>query len=325
MAEEKIGQQLSLTRSKSKKSKKVDLRKERYIVGAALGITAALSLFFRLLSLGPKIVSPLSWRKPSSPKTKPIKLAPVAKKTPEQLTLKIAPLLKAEKGEWAVWVEELEGDFVWSYQADKQLVAASLIKLPVVATLYRQAEQGKLDLRTQVRVKKEDLREWGSLTAGSQVSLEKLAFLSLNRSDNTAFVVLRRILKDQLIEQTLAELGMKNTSLAENLTTAADIALFFRQLYQGKLVGEEYRQKFLTGLTETAFETRIPPGVPQGIKVAHKVGTETGGVVADAGIVFVPQQPFLLVFLSQGTNPATAEALITRLTQEIYWFLVTGD
>lgn len=344
MAEKKIvfprtksirAKQLSFSSKRKKKSR--DLVKERRLVGAVLLFTAGLSLVFYFINnwkskviLTPEIKFSWQnslWRNSLSDKIQ--KVVPRKfHKNPENLGAEIALLLVGQEDQWAIWVEELEGGFVWTHQEDEVFTAASLIKLPTVATLYDQVETGELDLDQEVALQESDFRGGaGSLAnspMGTKVSLRELAFLSLNHSDNTAFTVLRRVLGDETIEQTTFEWGMKETSLENNLTSAADIALFFRKLYGGELLNDNNRKEFLEGLTKTAFEIRIPQGVPEGIRVAHKIGNEIG-VIADAGIVFVPDSPLLLVFLSKNVSSEGGEKMIVDLTQKIYWFLASSD
>ena len=88
---------------------------------------------------------------------------------------------------------------------------------------------------------------------------------------------------------------MTKTSLVKNETTPADVGLFFRKLYAGSIVSREHRDEILGYLTETFDESRIPAGVPEGTRVAHKIGIEIG-IISDAGIVF-SQKPFILVIM----------------------------
>jgi len=338
MVKEKViipGEDLSLARQlrlrPKRKEKKRNLVYERKILGLVLSITVGASFFFWLAASLAK--GTISFKKeislPSLPEIPSLSVGKkTIKKEPEKLALKLEPLLITESSRWGIWVEELEGDFLWNTQPEKQFTAASLIKLPVVATLYKQIEQGNLNLADEIVIKEEDVYSGaGSASAGpagTKVSLERLAYLSLNQSDNTSFRALRRILGDKAIDDFITALGMKNTSLANNLTSPADMAIFFRQLYKGEIFPDPYKEAFLSGLTKTAFENRISRGVPEGMKVAHKIGTETRAI-ADAGIVFVPQKPILLVFLSDDVESQPAEEKIVQLTYEIYWFLVSSD
>jgi len=279
-------------------------------------------------------ISGLFWFVSSWPRTKPTwpklpllsspKNTSLVKKSSRALSLLVNSRLKDEAGQWAVWVEELEGDFSWQLNGEARLPAASLIKLPVVAFVYQEVEAGRLSWEEEAVMGRKDLRSGaGSLqyqSLGTKVTYKKLAHLSLNQSDNTAFTILRRLLGDEEIDKAIDGMGMRQTSLSDNLTSAQDVGHFFKVLYQGKLINEQ--EEFLKSLTKTAYETRIPQGVPEGIKVAHKVGTEKR-VVGDGGIVFVPQKPFVLVFLADGVNETKAEKVIVDLTRDIYWFLVS--
>jgi len=313
---------------KKNKIKKKDLAKERKTIGLVLGVTIGLSFIFYLSTNWQKPKFNLKLPQLSSFKNSIINLNPQGKKSPEQLQAIINPLIKGQENNWAIWVEEVEGDFIWSHQPKTIFPAASLTKLPTAATLYQQIQKGERQLTEEMTLAQEDIRGGeGSLntnSTGFKVNLEKLVFLSLNQSDNTASTMIKRLLTDQAISRNAFGMGMVNTCLEENTTTAQDTALFFKKLYQQEIFNQKYTNKFMENLTNTDFENRIPKGVPQGVKVAHKVGSDTK-VAADAGLVLVPEKPIILVFLSKNINYQEAEKLIVDLTREIYWFLVSSD
>ena len=227
-------------------------------------------------------------------------------------------------GQWSVRVDFLESDFSWGVNDKDQFTAASLMKLPIVAAFYYQVETGKLGLGQIYTLKKSDkVGGAGSLQyrkPGEKLTLEELATLSLSRSDNTAAGILRKLVGDELIMRLILKWGMTRTDLKKNLISAEDTARFFRLLYKGDILSAEFKKKFLADLTITAFEDRIPTGVPEGIRVAHKIGSEVG-VVSDAGIIFIPDKPFVLVILSQGTNEAIAKERFPQLVNKIYWLV----
>lgn len=317
--------------SSKKKKKESDPKIGRIWVAVGLLITVGLSGVFWLVSTalstgfqGLKIKRPaVSLQsmnfEPKVEKTS-IGLSPNSK---DDLLRLIESNLSDKKGRWSVKVTDLENGYSVSKEEERVMPAASLIKLPVVALAYKQVENGQLSLEDKFEIKDKDIRGGaGSLQyrRGDKASLGELLFLSLNQSDNTAFTILRRILTDEKIQTEIERLGMESTVLVDYLTSARDIDLFFRKLYQGEIV-KTYKDDFINGLTNTLFETRIPAGVPEGVEVAHKVGSEAG-VSSDAGIVFVPQRPFVLTILSDGSD-ATADQTIAKLTEEIYWFFVS--
>jgi len=307
-----------------KKEPKRDLPKERKIIGWALLVSVGLSTLFYLATNKPHLSFNL--KLPSFSNSSP-KIRSPRKKTPAQLEEMVFQIIGEGKENWAIWVEDLEDGFSWGFQEKEIFPAASLIKLPTIATLYQQIESGEYAWDQELTLKQEDIRGGaGNLNAqspGTKITLEQLALLSLNKSDNTAFTMIRRLLIDQTISRNTFSLGLINTSLGENTTTAQDIALFFKLLYKAKLFNQEYTNKFTDHLTNTSFENQIPKGVP--VKVAHKVGIEVNSL-ADAGLVLIPQKkPIILVFLTKDINQTKAEQAMQELSQEIYWFLVSSD
>jgi beta-lactamase class A len=204
------------------------------------------------------------------------------------------------------------------------MIADSLIRLPVVALAYKQVEEGRLSLEDSFEVSKEDVqgKAAGGLQyqPGEEISLNRLLFLSLNQSDSTAFAVLRRVLGDSAIQEEINKVGMSSTSLADNTTCANDIDLFFQKLYMGEII-KKYKDDYIFELIKSLPETRIA-GIPEGVKAAFKVGGDTEAVF-NAGIVFVPKKPFILTILSRGTDRQSADQMISKLTEKIYWFIVS--
>ncbi len=229
-------------------------------------------------------------------------------------------------GQWAVKVKLLNSGQVWSYQTDQQMTAASLIKLPVVAAFYQQVESGEYNLADSYTLKSEDKHSGGQLVdqeVGTEITWQRILELAFSQSDNTAFRILRKELGEELINRKMNDWGMVQTDLDKNLTTADDICIFFEKLYNQELVDETYQQMMIEDLTNTKYEDQIPAGIPEGIQVAHKVGYEERAV-SDAGIIFVPDNPFTMVIMSQETDIDQAKKTFPRLVKEIYWQVI-GD
>ena len=137
-------------------------------------------------------------------------------------------------------------------------------------------------------------------------------------SDNTAFKVMRQILGDDKIQQTIDDLGMTKTSLEDFETSPADIGLFFQKLYQGKIINHENRDELLEFLTKTAYEDWLPAGVPKKIKVAHKIGRDTG-TFSDAGIIFT-DKPYIIVIMSKEAREIEANEFLPKISSLVWDF-----
>lgn len=101
------------------------------------------------------------------------------------------------------------------------------------------------------------------------------------------------------------------------------MGIFFRKIYQAEIVSQKHRDEILEFLTETAFEDRIPAGLPEGIKAAHKIGTELGNY-SDAGIVF-SDAPFVLVIISKNARESEALEVLPQITQKVWEFEVGSE
>jgi len=148
----------------------------------------------------------------------------------------------------------------------------------------------------------------------------ELAERALSQSDNQAWQVLENEIGEARINSLMFDWGMTDTSIEDNTTTAEDINLFFTKLYQGKILSAEYKEKMLSDLTNTIYETEIPAGVPEGIRVAHKVGY-LEDVVSDAGIIYFPGNPYVLVIMSDQTNFEEAKRNLPEIVNELYWII----
>ena len=246
---------------------------------------------------------------------------PPPRKT-DEIIGKVSQQTKNLRGTYGVYVYNLTGKYFYGFNENEIFTAASLIKLPVILTLYQEAEKGNVNLETKYTLRQEDKRAGaGSLLGrpvGTVYTYRKLAELMGKQSDNTAFTALKRILGEKKIQVTIDDLGMSKTSLPRNETTPADIGLFFRRLYGGSIVTREHRDEILGFLTDTIYEDRIPAGVPEGTRVAHKIGTETG-IFSDGGIVFAPR-PFILVILSKSALEKEAKTALMEITKAVWEF-----
>lgn len=245
-------------------------------------------------------------------------------KNDQNLVIKneIEKMTKKLKGDYGLSLYNLSTKNTFGLKENQVFTAASINKLPVILTLYLEAEAGRIDLETKYALEAVDKRAGaGSMQyqkIGTTYTYRKMAELMGKQSDNTAFTTLRRILTDKKIQETINNLGMTKTSLAESKTSPADVAIFFRKLYSGSILKRENRDEILSFLTKTLYETRIPAGIPEGVKVAHKIGSDTG-VVSDAGIIFAPK-PYILVILSEGVLESEAEWVIPKISKSIWDF-----
>jgi beta-lactamase class A len=314
-------QQLDFTQ-KIDKEKKVE--NSRRLVTIMLFITAGLSLAFWLsrsfTGLSFALKNKFTSLMPSfSSKT-------ISTDQKPDLDQVAAQVLDKQSGTWAYYIHLLDdSDFSWAKNENLTLTAASLIKLPLILAYYQQIDQNLVDPATIYTLDRQDFRSGaGTLQnqkVGYQISYQDLAHLCLSQSDNTAYAALLRIITPQKVNELISSLGLSSTDLEENTTSASDIGQIFEYIYTSSFLSDSSRQEIINSLTNTAFEDRFPTGLPQGIQIAHKIGTETNAL-SDAGLVFTPDRDFVLVLLADQVNPQKAQSVFPRFAQAIYWQLL---
>ena len=295
----------------------------RVIIGLFL-TTVVVSLGFWL-----KTEIPGLWEKITSPLV--ISDIPLQKKfDPSSVLTEIENLTKGLRGTYGVYVYQLDGKNEYGIHQGEIFPAASLMKLPVMLTLYQEAQlrqgsagQASVDfLETKYKLTEKDKINGAGILQGKPVSstytYRQLAEFMGQYSDNTANNILVKVLGQEKIQQTISKLGMTKTSFKNYTTTPEDIGIFFRQLYQGGIVNKENQDEILRFLTKTAFEDWIPAGLANDIRVAHKIGKDIGAF-SDAGIVF-GRQPFVLVIMSKDAKESEAKEVLAKITQVVREF-----
>jgi beta-lactamase class A len=116
-----------------------------------------------------------------------------------------------------VAVHDFETGADFSYNASEIFPTASTLKVPLLYVLYRLADAGKIDLNERVTLSYKN-RVPGSgvlqhMDEGLQPTLRDLAELMIIVSDNWATDMLWNRMTKPVVDATLAEIGMTQTSL----------------------------------------------------------------------------------------------------------------
>src|SRR5260370_6663367 len=181
-----------------------------------------------------------------------------------------------------------DGFGVFCEREDEPFPSASVIKLPLVMTLYADAARGLVDLDERVRV--------GDRVDGSGVlrhmrdidrlSLRDLAMLAIIVSDNTATNrLIERIGVDRAGER-LREWGCPKSRLSrkmydleaarrgnENVMTARETVSLLVRLERGECEDRRTSDAVLAVLEQCQDRTMLLRYLPYGTKIPHKTGT----------------------------------------------------
>lgn len=206
---------------------------------------------------------------------------------------------------------------------------ASLIKVPTVMAVYKDIEAGNLSLNTAVTMQKEDIdQRFGNLWrrgVGTRLTIRETININLVESDNTATRILVRHLSEGAIDAVFDSLDLpKERENGAAVISPKSYASILRSLYLSSYLDRQHSNEILDILTRTNFTDQIPAGVPNGIKVAHKIGIFEGAsqqpVHNDCGIVYAPSRPYTLCVMVPGSE-ATARKHAQYLSKMVYGYI----
>ena len=217
-------------------------------------------------------------------------------------------------GVLGVYILDLTTGNVIASNADETFPTASTIKIAILAELFHQAQQGKLNLNDIYTLKSSDLVGGSgiasALTPGTtRLTLRDVAALMISVSDNSMTnVIIDRIGMDN-VNALLDSLGLSHTRLRrkmmdikaaaegrENVSTPREISQLLEALYKGKVLTKQFTEDFFN-LLSTRKESYIPRLLPEDLRIANKPG-ELEGVRNDCGIVFTGKRPYTLCVMS---------------------------
>lgn len=228
--------------------------------------------------------------------------------------------IKPLSGLYGFYVIRLDDGSSYGVSDNEQFQGASLLKLPLLALFYKEAEEGKINLETTYILKSSDkVKGSGALDLakpGTSYSYRQLAELMAKDSDRTAYKIIKNIVGDVAFEDFLKSQGLDNTDIATGNTTPKDMGTILNNLYLDKVVSDKSKEEIFSFLTNTIYEKWITAGVPNGVKVIHKFGQDAG-VLADAGIVLGPR-PYILVIISNGITQSDADRVFPAISKDVY-------
>ncbi len=262
-----------------------------------------------ILGVSAKIVQPAPTEEPETA------LSQVVKKS-----------LEGTQGTYAVYIKNLKTGETYHLNEHRKFEAGSLYKLWIMATTYQQIKNESLKedqtlsqsiptLNAKFEIAKED----AELTEGTvTMTVNQALNQMITISHNYAAMLLTEKIKLSTANTYIKDNNYQETRLGgPPETTAADVALFYENVYQGKVVDQPSSQKMIELLKGQKLNDGMPKLLPSGIQVAHKTG-DLGWFKHDAGIVFTDKGDYIFVALSESTSPTGAQQRIAQLSKDVY-------
>lgn len=238
-------------------------------------------------------------------------------------------------GHTSIYYQDLTTGEHWGCNELEPMGAASVIKLTVMAELFRQLEAGLVRRDQKIAVRDEDrVPICGVLTlmhTGLEVTPIDLCWLMITISDNMATNLLIDLLGLENIQENNRRLGLEGVALnrklfetreafrgKRNTVSARGIARLLEMIWKRQLVSESASGEMLEMLLAQQCTNKMPLLLAEG-ETAHKTG-EDEGITHDVGIVLA-KNPFLVCFCNWKLEPGTEGRMniqIGEITRALY-------
>nr|MBA2441087.1 serine hydrolase [Rubrobacter sp.] len=249
----------------------------------------------------------------------------------------IREVVEGYEGVVGVHVRDLEGGWSYGMRQEEEFFGASVVKVPIMAAIYRKVESGELSYGETFEVTDEDYAggagglQWQD--TGTRHTLEDYLWLMMTQSDNVATNVLLRLAGGpDSVNEVSRELGAEDTVLRgkvtdqraavpslDNQTTPLDMARMLERIRAGEVAGPERTEDMVGFLYQNNVEFWVEAGVPPEVGVANKGGW-IDGVYNDAAIVEYEEGPYIItVFSKYGPfEVSLGEPVLQEISREVW-------
>ncbi len=216
---------------------------------------------------------------------------------------------------------------------------ASLLKVPVLIAFLKKAEKEPSILEKTIVVSPDDMvadshqnilpKE--SLIPGKQYSLQEVARIMIQDSDNAAAKILIKETGEDYIRGVFGSVGLAfENTVNEPTVRIKDYAGFFRVLYNASYLNRDMSELALEILAGTQYKDGLVAGLPGNITVAHKFGERAVSHFADGlsilnetqihdcGIIYIPKNPYILCIMTRGSDLESQQKIIADLSRFVY-------
>jgi beta-lactamase class A len=219
---------------------------------------------------------------------------PPAAWTDTALAVRLDSIVRGFRGEVGIYVRHLPTGASVEIAADSVFPTASMIKVPILLTLYDQVARGRIDL--DARVPYPDTLNYryveatdvvGYMSPGDTLPVSELAFLMLSVSDNVASLWLQALVGGGVaVNEWLDAHGFRQTRVNSRTpgreqarsvygwgqTTPREIAQTLVMIREGRAVTPRASEEMYRMLTNSYWKGEALSQVPPTIQAASKQG-----------------------------------------------------
>ena len=269
----------------------------------------------------------------------------------------IERITRSVNAKWGIYIKCVETGDEIAINADETMDTMSVIKIPLMAEVFRQIEAGKFALTDRVTLKDSDKRPGTgvirSLDAGASLTIADLITLMIIVSDNSATDMLfEKVGGVEPVNKLMQSYGLttiKATGPSDvwfkalraepdlwkfhtegktpfGLSSPRDMGRLLEKIQKGEAVSKHASEQMLQIMRGQVYSSRLPKYVT-GFRVPHKTGDFLPYIGNDVGILESPNRHIVIsVFTARhnGIGPNLEDA-IGRIAEQVANYFAFRD
>ena len=266
-----------------------------------------------------------------------------------RLQANIDRITRSVNAKWGIYIKCVETGEEIAINADETMDTMSVIKIPLMAEVFRQIEAGKFALTDRVTLKESDKRPGTgvirSLDAGASLTIKDLITLMIIVSDNSAtdmlFEKVGGVDAVNKLMQSYRLSTIKATAPSDvwfkalraepdlwkfhtegktpyGLSSPRDMGKLLEKIHKGDAVSKQASEQMLQIMRGQVYSSRLPKYVT-GFRVPHKTGDFLPYIGNDVGILESANRHIVIsVFTARhnGIGPNLEDA-IGRIAEQV--------
>ncbi|WP_417612372.1 serine hydrolase [Owenweeksia hongkongensis] len=236
----------------------------------------------------------------------------------------------------SVYYRDLTNDQVIGINEKETFSPASLLKVPLLITILKYAEQHPSILRDKIPYnspseqihKLSGISDKSALIRGRSYEIEQLLEIMVVASDNEATILLLQYIDNispgfrTQVENALKLETPSQINYTDDYITVRRYSAFFRTLFNASYLTPAMSEKALDMLAKTGYGNGIRQAVPAQVVVSQKFGHReidaTHHQYHHFAIVYHPNKPFLIGIMTKGKSPESLQSVIAAIANTIY-------
>jgi beta-lactamase class A len=259
----------------------------------------------------------------------------------DNLKQEIVKLISDAKAKVSLLIEDYNTDkAIISYDEDKKMVSASIIKVLILLATLEKVKSGVLTLDTVIPINAGNILEDTEVfELGEQdYTIDELLTWMIINSDNTATNYFIDLLTMDYINSYATNLSLKHTKLERkmldfkaidlgfnNYTSTFDMNILFKALYHQSILTPELCNYALSILKRQRHKQLSTRYIYDDVTIAHKTGS-LDNLYHDAGIFYLGHVNYYFgMFVCDAENNDYAAKLIGRISKMVYEYYKKSD